>query len=123
MQSGKKNYRLRYGLTISGRFGVGFFWQAYAPLMPTCAGTWYLPRMVDLQKVIEMLLLGELVDAREAYRLGMVYKTIPSQDLMSSVEDLIRKLLQYSPEVLHHTKHSIMKGLEQEFLLRKTFYP
>lgn len=92
------------------------FWQAYARLMPPSAGTWYLPRMVGLQKALEMLLLGEPVDANEAYRLGLVYKTVPHQDLNSAVEELITKLLRYSPAVLHHTKHSIMKGLEQDFV-------
>ena len=91
------------------------FWQAYARIMPPSGGTWYLPRMVGLQKAMEMLLLGEPVDAQEALKIGLVYRTVPHGDLMKEVEELIQKLLQFSPAVLQHTKHSIMKGLEQDF--------
>ena len=91
------------------------FWQAYARLMPPSAGTWYLPRLVGLQKAMEMLLLGEPVEAPEAARIGLVYKTVPHEELMREAERLIQKLLSFSPAVLHHTKHSILKGLEQDF--------
>lgn len=91
------------------------FWEPYNRLVPPSAGSWYLPRMVGLQKAFSMLLLGEEVDAAEAYRIGLIYKTVPHDDLMKTVEDLIGKLLKLSPAVLHHTKHSIMKGLEQDF--------
>ncbi len=91
------------------------FWQAYARLMPPSAGTWYLPRLVGLQKALEMLLLGEPVAAEEAQRIGLVYKTVPHEALMAEVEVLVEKLLHFSPAVLHHTKHSTMKGLEQDF--------
>jgi len=91
------------------------FWQAYARLMPPSAGTWYLPRLVGLQKAMEMLLLGEPVGAEEAGRIGLVYKTVPHDQLMAEVEVLIDKLLKFSPAVLAHTKHSIMAGLEQDF--------
>ncbi|MBI4765433.1 MAG: hypothetical protein HY787_12650 [Deltaproteobacteria bacterium] len=65
MQSGKKN--IDYGLTIRGRFGEASFGQAYARLMTTGAVTRYLPWVVDLQKALDILLLGE-PDAQEAYR-------------------------------------------------------
>ena len=91
------------------------FWQAYARLMPPSAGTWYLPRLIGLQKAMEMLLLGEPVEAGEAAKIGLVYKTVPHDSLMDEVEVLIGKLLQYSPAIMAHTKHSIMAGLERDF--------
>lgn len=91
------------------------FWEPYFRLLPPSGGAWYLPRMVGLQKAFAMLILGEKVDAEEAYRIGLVYKTVPHDQLMSTVEEVIGKLLTLSPAVLHHTKHSIMKGLEQNF--------
>ncbi len=89
------------------------FWEAYARLMPPSAGTWYLPRMIGLPKAMEMLLLGEPVEAKEAERLGMVYKVVPHNKLESATEELVGKLLKFSPAVLQFTKRSIMDGLEK----------
>lgn len=94
----------------------GSFWEPYYRLMPPSAGTWYLPRMVGLQKAFSMLVLGEKIDAQEAYRIGLVYKTVPHEELMNAVEDLIGKLLKLSPAVLQHSKRSILNGLEQDFV-------
>jgi 2-(1,2-epoxy-1,2-dihydrophenyl)acetyl-CoA isomerase len=91
----------------------GSLWEAYARLMPPSAGTWYLPRLVGLAKAMEILLLGEPVEAKEAERLGLVYKVVPHEKLENATEELIGKLLKYSPAVMQFTKRSIMDGLEK----------
>ncbi len=93
----------------------GSLWEAYARLMPPSAGTWYLPRLVGLSKAMEILLLGEPVDAKEAEKLGLALKVVPHDQLENATEELITKLLKFSPTVLHFTKRAIMNGLEKGF--------
>jgi 2-(1,2-epoxy-1,2-dihydrophenyl)acetyl-CoA isomerase len=53
-------------------------------LAPDCGGSTILPRIVGLSKALELLLLGEPVDAKEALRIGLVAKVVPANDLLSA---------------------------------------
>ena len=88
-------------------------WEAYARLMPPSAGTWYLPRLIGLQRAMEMLLLGEPIDAQEAYEWGLVYKVVPDDQLGDAVDELAEKILKYSPAVMQFAKASILGGLNK----------
>jgi 2-(1,2-epoxy-1,2-dihydrophenyl)acetyl-CoA isomerase len=50
-------------------------------LAPDCGGSTILPRLVGLSKAMELLLLGEPVEAKEALRIGLVAKVVPANDL------------------------------------------
>ena len=89
-------------------------WEAYARLMPPSAGTWFLPRMIGLQRAMEMLLLGEPLDAKKAYEWGLVYKVVSENQLEAATDELCEKLLQYSPAVMQYTKASILGGLHKD---------
>ena len=91
-------------------------WEAYARLMPPSAGTWYLPRMIGMQRAIEMLLLGEPIDAKKALEWGLVYQVVPDDQLESATEELVQKILRYSPAVMQFAKASILGGLNKNLV-------
>ncbi len=90
-----------------------YLWEAYARLMPPSGGTWYLPRIIGLQRAMDMLLVGERVPANKCLEWGLAYKVVPDAKLEEAVEELIQKLLKYSPAILQFTKASIMGGLNK----------
>jgi 2-(1,2-epoxy-1,2-dihydrophenyl)acetyl-CoA isomerase len=49
-------------------------------LAPDSGGSFILPRLVGLSKAMELLLLGEAVDAHEAQRIGLVAKVFPTAE-------------------------------------------
>jgi 2-(1,2-epoxy-1,2-dihydrophenyl)acetyl-CoA isomerase len=91
-------------------------WEAYARLMPPSAGTWFLPRMIGLQRAMEMLLLGEPIDAKKALEWGLVYRVVPDDQLEAATEELVQKVLKYSPAVMQFAKSSILGGLNKNLV-------
>jgi len=55
-------------------------------------GTYFLPRLVGLAKARELALLGDEFDGRAAAEMGLIYKSVPEEDLDKTVDDLARTL-------------------------------
>jgi enoyl-CoA hydratase/carnithine racemase len=58
---------------------------------------------------MEMLLLGDLIDAREAYRIGLVNKVVPQSELMATAEDYARRICEMPPLTIRAIKESVVR--------------
>ena len=76
------------------------------------AGTQRLPRLVGKGRALEMLLTGEMVDAAEALRIGLVNRVVPGDKLLAEAEALARKMLANGPLSLRFTLEAVNDGLE-----------
>ena len=79
------------------------------------AGTQRLPRLVGRGRALEMLLTGEMVDAQEAWRIGLVNKVVARDALLAEAEALLRKMLANGPISLRFTLDAVAQGLETPF--------
>jgi len=79
------------------------------------AGTQRLPRLVGRGRALEMLLTGEMVDAQEAWRIGLVNKVVPREALLRESEALLRKMMANGPLSLRFTLEAVAAGLEVPF--------
>lgn len=86
--------------------------QITAGEMPWDGGTQRLARLVGMAKALELILLGETIDALEAHRIGLVHRVIPQNKLMSVVTDLAQKMAAKSPVSLAYVKEAIHKGMD-----------
>jgi enoyl-CoA hydratase len=75
-------------------------------------GTQRLPRLVGRGRALEMLLTGEMVDAAEAHRIGLVNKVVPREKLLGEAEALLRKMLANGPLSLRFTLEAVSAGHE-----------
>jgi enoyl-CoA hydratase len=76
------------------------------------AGTQRLPRLVGKGRALEMLLTGEMVDAQEALRTGLVNRVVAREKLMTEAEALLRKMLANGPVSLRFVLEAVSAGLE-----------
>lgn len=79
---------------------------------PCAGGTVRLPRQVGRKKALEMILTGEMIDAREAHRIGLVNSVVSLQELMSIAETLAKKLIEKSGVAVRLCMDSVLQGLE-----------
>lgn len=57
-------------------------------LAPDSGGSFILPRLVGLSKALELLLLGDAVDAKEAQRIGLVARVFPGPEFAGSAKTI-----------------------------------
>ncbi len=80
-------------------------------IMPGSGGTQRLPRAVPLAKAMEMILMGETIDAKEAYRIGLVNRVVPLVDLMPTALHVAATLCQRGPLAVRAAKEAAIRGL------------
>ena len=74
-------------------------------------GTYFLPRLVGLAKAKELALLGDFVDGKTADDIGLIYKSVPDNELDREVETLAKRLTERPFRALALIK----EGLEGSF--------
>jgi len=74
-----------------------------------------LPRIVGEKKAREMILLGEIVDAPEALRLGLVNYVVPAAELKQVTENVLAKLRDLSGAGLQFTRSALDLGRKGDF--------
>ena len=78
----------------SARFGQP---EVNLGVIPGAGGTQRLARIVGMHRAKELNLLGEMIDAQEAHRIGIVNRVVPAARLMAEARALADKLLAKAP--------------------------
>ena len=73
---------------------------------------WLLPRLVGLAKAYELILTSDIIDAKEADKIGLVNKVVPHEQLMSAAMELAAKLANKPPLAVKLAKEGIRWGLD-----------
>ena len=112
----------------NARFGWVFSLRGLVPDM--AVGTYLLPHIVGLAKALELMYSGEIIDAREAERIGLVTKVVPPDQLMQVAKEMAIKVGRGAPLALKGIKEltygsfewppSIHRGEHMERLLATT---
>jgi enoyl-CoA hydratase len=80
--------------------------------MAGSGGTQRMARLVGIPKALELCLSGELYDAAECYRIGLVNQLVPYDQLVHAGEKLAQSFLKGAPLALRYIKEAIYKGSE-----------
>jgi enoyl-CoA hydratase/carnithine racemase len=69
--------------------------------------SWLLPRIVGLGHATELLMTGDFIDAREAHRIGLYHRVLPTEEVMMEARALAEKLAAGPSHALGVTKHAL----------------
>jgi len=95
----------------SAKFGSLFILRG---LVPDFGTTYYLPRVVGTSKALEFMFTGELFDAAEAARLGIVSRVVPPDELMNAAQELAARIAQQAPIAIELTKRLVYRSMIED---------
>jgi len=81
-------------------------------IAPGYGGTVRLPRLIGRARALELLLTGEMIDATEALRLGLVNRVVANERVIPESEALLRKILENGPLAVRACLEIVDIGLE-----------
>ena len=81
-------------------------------IAPGYGGTQRLPRLVGKGVAMQLILTAEMIDAAEAYRIGLVNKVVPPDQLLAESEKMLRGILSMGPLAVRLSMEAIDSGLE-----------
>jgi 2-(1,2-epoxy-1,2-dihydrophenyl)acetyl-CoA isomerase len=85
------------------------FIQAFSKigLIPDSGGTFFLPRLIGMQKALALMISGDKVGAKQAEEMNMIYKSIPDDLFQDEVNKLAIGLAQMPTKGIGLTKHAM----------------
>jgi len=83
-------------------------------ILPAEGGTYFLPRLVGIDKACQLIWTGDMIDAREAERIGLVTMVVPHDELEIATGELAEKLAKAAPLAIQRSKRAIYAGLDMD---------
>lgn len=92
------------------------FIQAFSKigLIPDSAGTFFLPRIIGMQKATALMMLGDKVSAEQAEQMGMIYKAIADELFMGEVIKTAKKMASMPTKGLGLTKRALNQSFTND---------
>jgi len=108
----------------NAKFG---FPEVKVGMFPGGGGMQRLPRLIPQGIAAELIFTGKIIDAQEAYRIGLVNKVVPQDKLMQTAKELAENICEVGPLAVRTAKEAMIKGmslgLEEGLRLESTLAP
>jgi enoyl-CoA hydratase/carnithine racemase len=95
--------------SVDARFGLT---EVARGIIPGGGGTQRLPRAIPLAIAMEMIFTARHITAEEAYRIGLVNRVVPAEEVMAAAEELARQVMANAPLAVRAAKESVLRGLD-----------
>jgi enoyl-CoA hydratase len=80
-------------------------------IIPAAGSMVRLPKQIPFCKAMEILLVGDSIDADEACRIGLVNYVVPQEKLMETAEEFAQKVAENGPLAVRKIKETVLKAL------------
>jgi len=81
-------------------------------LLPGGGGTQRMPRLIGKGRALQLILTGEVIDAREAWRLGLVNEVVAAVDLIPRAEAILRSIFANAPIAVRYSLEAVNGGMQ-----------
>jgi len=99
-------------LRLASEFGKFGQPEVKLGILPGYGGTQRLPRLVGRGRALQLLLTGEMIDAQEAYRIGLVNRVYPAAELIPAATAMLQTILGNGPLALAHCIEAVNSGYD-----------
>jgi enoyl-CoA hydratase/carnithine racemase len=79
-------------------------------IIPGDGGAWLLPRIIGFSRATELALTGEMIDAAEALKIGLVSHVVADDQLMAKAKAVAGKIAANPPHAVRMTKRLLREG-------------
>jgi enoyl-CoA hydratase/carnithine racemase len=79
-------------------------------IVPGDGGAWLLPRIVGFSRATELALTGEMIDAAEALRIGLVSHVVADDQMLTKAREIAAKIAANPPHAVRMTKRLLREG-------------
>jgi len=83
-------------------------------LIPDVGATYFLPRILPLDKALELTLSGDIIDAEEALKIGLVTRVVPHDELMWKARELAVKIAKGPAVAIELIKRGLYRSLNND---------
>lgn len=83
-------------------------------ILPGFGGSQRLPRLIGKGRALELLYTGEIIDANEAYRLGLINKITSSTELLSAARAMAQTIMAGAENAVKLCKAAVNRGLDMD---------
>ena len=84
-------------------------------LMADVTGYWRLPQLVGYAKAAELLFTGDMVDAEEAVRIGLVSRVLPAEELLPEAQGLAARIAANPPQSVRYIKEGLRRAVGRAY--------
>ena len=81
-------------------------------VIPGYGGTQRLPRLVGKGRALQMILTGEVIDAQEALRIGLVNEVVPAESLMARAQEIADAIAANAPIATRLAIEAVNRGAD-----------
>lgn len=94
------------------RFGMSY---VNVGLIPGDGGAWLLPRLVGLQKALDLIWRGQIFDASTALEMGYLFRVVPHDSLMEETRAYVQELVEGPPVAIQLAKRLVYRSIDLSF--------
>src|SRR6476659_2671435 len=81
-------------------------------ILPGYGGSQRLARLVGKGRALQLLMTGEMIDAAEAYRIGLVNRVVPAAELLDAARGMLRGILGQGPLAVAQCIEAVDRGYD-----------
>jgi len=85
-------------------------------LIPGMVGIYLLPRLIGLARAKEFIFTGDIIDAKEAERIGLVNRVVAADKLEDEAMELAKRMTKGAVKAIGKAKSAINRGLDSDLI-------